>query len=481
VLAHARTSCLALALALAIPLAPRRARAQDSAAVRGTLTETVTLRGDSTQTAAIYLPSAYGGERRWPVLFLMDPRGRALVPLELFRDAAERYGYILISSYNTLSDGPPEPNVRALDAMLQEVQERFAVDDHRFYLAGFSGTARVSWEFAFQLAGNVAGVIGAGAGLSRPVLLLQVARMKPAPFAFYGTAGRTDFNYEEVRALDDRLDDVAIPHHVEYFDAGHQWMPRALATRGVEWMELQAMRTGLRPRDQALIDSLRSAWLGEAAALESTQPTEAWRAYVRVANDFAGLGDVADARARADALEKSRVVRQARERSRELAARDSAYGVKLVEFLREVRARPQPLAVTDVERALELDALLRDAAHRDDPLGATAAQRQLERAFVYLAFYEPRAYLDAGQQRRAIALLRAASRIKPDNAQVCLMLTRAYSDSDDPRRALESLECAVQHSRIGAAQLEQEPSLARLRGETGFQRVLDRLRAEGRP
>ena len=76
----------------------------------------------------------------------MDPRGRALVPLSLFKDAAERLGYILLSSYNTVSDGAAEPNVRALDAMLQEAQEHFAVDERRIYLAGFSGTARMSWQ-----------------------------------------------------------------------------------------------------------------------------------------------------------------------------------------------------------------------------------------------------------------------------------------------------------------------------------------------
>ncbi len=100
---------------------------------------------------------------------------------------------------------------------------------------------------------------------------------------------------------------------------------------------------------------------------------------------------------------------------------------------------------------------------------------------MYLAFYEPRAYLEAGQERRAIALLRVANRIKPDNVQVCVMLARAYLGDDDRRRALESLECAVKNSRIGAAQLEQDSTFTALREDEGFRGLLDRMRAEGRP
>ena len=82
----------------------------------------------------------------------MDPRGRALNPLGRFKDAAERLGYVLISSYNTLSDGVTEPNEAAVAAMIQDVQELVSVDTRRLYFAGFSGTARLSWVFGDRLA-----------------------------------------------------------------------------------------------------------------------------------------------------------------------------------------------------------------------------------------------------------------------------------------------------------------------------------------
>ena len=71
---------------------------------RGEVVRQVISRTDRQQRYAVYLPSRYTSARRWPLLLLMDPRGQALIPLELVRRSAERYGYIVLSSYNTRSD-----------------------------------------------------------------------------------------------------------------------------------------------------------------------------------------------------------------------------------------------------------------------------------------------------------------------------------------------------------------------------------------
>ena len=66
----------------------------------------------------------------------------------------------------------------------------------------------------------------------------------------FGSAGTEDFNYHEMRLVD-RL--MTSPHRVEFFQGGHTWPPVTLATSGVEWMEIQAMKAGLRSRDDKII------------------------------------------------------------------------------------------------------------------------------------------------------------------------------------------------------------------------------------
>src|SRR6266699_5733194 len=98
------------------------ARPAAAQALPGRLEERARSATDTSQTFALYLPPGYTTERRWPVLFVLDPRGRALLSLKLFQDAAARLGWVILSSYNTLSDGPPEPNVNAVNAMLAWAQ-----------------------------------------------------------------------------------------------------------------------------------------------------------------------------------------------------------------------------------------------------------------------------------------------------------------------------------------------------------------------
>ena len=42
---------------------------------------------DTAQHYAQLLPAGYRADRRWPVLFVLDPRGRALHALRLFAEA----------------------------------------------------------------------------------------------------------------------------------------------------------------------------------------------------------------------------------------------------------------------------------------------------------------------------------------------------------------------------------------------------------
>ena len=73
----------------------------DATLPTGRVVQRITSRADTTQRYALYLPSSFTRDRQWPVLFLLDPRGRALIPLQRFQPVAERLGYIVISSYNT--------------------------------------------------------------------------------------------------------------------------------------------------------------------------------------------------------------------------------------------------------------------------------------------------------------------------------------------------------------------------------------------
>ena len=230
---------------------------------RGEVVPKVVCASDAEQSYALYLPRSFSMDRTWPILYLHDPRRHGAQAVELFREAAEKYGWILAGSNNTESDGPMSPNIKAMVAMWDDTHRTLPIDPRRVYATGFSGGARASCLLA-QKTGKVAGVIGCGAGFAE-----GNPPEKNLPFVYFGAVGDKDFNYLEMRALDATLAKLKTTHRLAVFDGPHRWPPADVCLRAVEWMEREAMRAGLRPRDEALL----GAWLdGEAkaaAALEA--------------------------------------------------------------------------------------------------------------------------------------------------------------------------------------------------------------------
>ena len=116
---------------------------QSEAIPRGQIVERVEALSDSSQSYALYLPSNYTPNRKWPVLYAFDPAARGRVPVERFKEAAEKYGWIVLGSNNS-RNGPWNVVVNAWNAMLTDTHQRFAIDDERSYATGFSGGARAA-------------------------------------------------------------------------------------------------------------------------------------------------------------------------------------------------------------------------------------------------------------------------------------------------------------------------------------------------
>jgi pimeloyl-ACP methyl ester carboxylesterase len=214
------------------------------------------------------------------------------------------------------------------------VNQRFAVDGTRVYLTGHSGGARVAMEVALGK-NRIAGVIASSAGFpdSQP--------RASVPFVVFGTAGTEDFNYIEMRLLDRAL---KTPHRVVIFPGGHTLPPDNVAMQAIEWLELQAMKSGLRPKDEALVTRL---W-GErqAAVAQSGESAATVHLLAGLTDDFTGLRDVAAEATRASTLSQRSDIKRAL--SRERADEDA-----------ELRL---------LTNFSQLEAGLGDSARRDDSL-----------------------------------------------------------------------------------------------------------------
>jgi len=438
--------------------------ASSGGALAGHLARRMTAASDSSEHFALYVPSSLDPSRDVPVLFVMDPRGRALHALKLFTEPAEALGWIVLSSYETVSDSTLEPNERAVGAMLEEAQRLFPVDTARLYFAGFSGTARLAWLFALELQGHAAGILGFAAGFPNALPPETFAPLRGGSFSFFGGAGVRGFNYEEVRELEPELEALGIPARIVDYPGGHAWAPREVAARGMAWLELRAIRAGLAPEDSVLVDSLLEVERREAHALDDAgDGTAALRAYRDLVEDFSGVRDVEADRERASHLIRSPEVRRRKAREEALRKEGLEYRRRLARVLAEAAREEPALSPDDLARRLDVDDLLR-RTEGGDSLDAAAARRMLAAVEVQARYYVPKASLAAGRPDRALALLAVAARIAPEDPGVCLWRARALAAEGRDDEAFAAIRCALGDG-LPSRLLSSDPYLAALRSD----------------
>lgn len=408
---------LALLTAIAGPAA-----AQEPS-LPGRLVERDSVAGDSAQHVAAYFPSTYSAAHPAPVLFVLDPRGQAGPALRLFAGAAERHGWIVVSSYNSASDTESDPNVDATNAMLEWVQSHARIDTTRMYLAGFSGTARVAWPIAAELRGRIAGLFGTGGAVAFSARGPEMTFGGDSSFAFFGSAGSTDFNHAEMRGLATRLRVARIPSRFEWFQGGHAWPPRPLCEDAVDWLELRAMLGGRRPIDSAYVARQLARDLRHADSLERAgQWDAAEMRYREIALDVPERPEGRAALARADEIGKREALLSLRERIRLLAETDQIDARR--EFAALQWARKETLAPETLLERLGVESLRRRSASADS-LERDVVARRLSNISAWIGFYEPRYFLTAGQPARAAASLRAAATLGPLRGESCELARRA--------------------------------------------------------
>src|SRR5499426_3128176 len=370
---HRKIGSLAMAVIPSLAFFSLRVQAQDLPA--GKIIERVVCLKDSAQSYALYLPPNYTTDRRWPVIYAFDPAARGLRPVERFKDAAEKYGYIIVGSNNS-RNFPDRPLAEIITAMFDDTQTRFSIDQNRVYTAGMSGGARVAGMVAQSLAqspgGRAAGVILCGAGFSE-----AKSPEKPLPFPVFGIAGAEDFNWIELRQLHKALDSIGSANRFVTFDGDHTWAPPDFCLTAVEWMEIQAMKSGRRGRDEKLIAELFDKMAGQSRAEESAKRVyEAFLKYEAIVKDFNGLREAPEFAKRADELRSSREVK---DRLKQEKTAEQAQRQRSQEFFaaREQLKTAENPAVAMSELKSLISDLRKKAASRDESVERLVARRAL--------------------------------------------------------------------------------------------------------
>jgi dienelactone hydrolase len=405
----------------------------------------------------------------WPIIYLFDPGGRGHRPLELYKDIAEKYGFVLAGSNNSRNFAADES--KSVNAIWQDTHQRLALDGHLTYASGFSGGARVAGLMALSCQTcQIAGVIAHGAGYPT-----NWGEAKDTLLYFFAV-GDQDFNWSEVMMVRRQRESKGLPYRVRVFPGPHQWAPAPVMEDAVEWLLLRAMQSGNRTPDAAFIDRLLRRMQAEAGDAEKANDAIAQlNAYQSLVSDFAGLRDVAGSEKKLEALKKSSALKAALKNEQEQIADQSALESEISAKLHAYMSGTADDEITLGNDLLQSMRQLKDQADRSK----NATKRLISRR----AFDEVWvAGIESGQQElesrhfgRAEACFALMSKVRDDPWPV-LLLAETHAAAGNKKQAIRDLQETVRRGLTDASVIESNEKLQVLKADPGFQKLVQGLK-----
>jgi tetratricopeptide (TPR) repeat protein len=445
--------------------------AKDGELPKGVVLAKVVAVRDATQSYALYLPTVYTPAHKYPVLYCFDPGGRGALPVERFRSAAERYGYIIVGSNNS-RNGPGVPLNDIIRSLWEDTHSRLSIDERRVYLTGFSGGSRVALSVGYTLKGAVAGVIACSGGFPS-----QIKPEAPLPFALFGTAGEEDFNNPEMQRLLRSLDGSATPHRLEVFAGEHEWPPAEVCADAVEWMEIQAMRSGLREKDETFLESLfRKDSTAARSAEEAGDYLRAYLSYAQLSRDFHGLLDTSGVEGKAEGLKATKEVREAIGRELRMEQEQGRREQELTALIKSLwQSGDSASASADLRSAI---GVLRKEAKSERTSSSAILARRLISSLLVQTFEEGNAFLFKKEYAEAAAQFNISAELQPDNPRIFYHLARAYALGRDTKKALDALQTAADKGFDDSTALAAD-EFAAIRNEKRFREISDAVMKNG--
>ena len=227
------------------------APAYDNSLVKGKITDSIICQNHTGHNYALYLPTYYSSGKKFPCIFFFDAHARGALPLRLYKDLAEKHGFVLIGSNISKNGVPLQETNETVKVLMEDTRARINIDPVRIYTSGFSGGSRVAASIAV-MNGGVAGVIGCAAGFPAVQDAFQ------NKFDYFGIVGDNDFNLTDMEKLNESLQQNGFAHQLLTFNGKHDWAPSSEFQTALLWMQVNAMKEKLQPANDTLVTALKN-------------------------------------------------------------------------------------------------------------------------------------------------------------------------------------------------------------------------------
>ncbi len=470
---HAIRFCFLSLVLLLVAIDGKAQASSKNELPRGVVIDKVVCLDDNTQSYALYLPTNYSPEKKWAVLYAFDPSARGKFAVQIFRDAAEKFGFIVVGSNDSQNGLNGQKLSQIIDAFWKDTHARLSVDEKRTYTAGFSGGAKVANSFAFSCGGGVAGVISSGAAFPSNFPL-----DKKLPYVVFGTVGTGDFNYPEMIDFDKSLNENSTSHRLAVFDGRHQWLTKDLTFEALEWLKLQAMKAGRMNHDAKFAEEFYAEETTKAQTLlQKGEILEAARLFEAVIKDFKDIQDTKEIAAKLSEIRRQKEYAAALSQEKKIIDRQTEITQKIISMgvnLADLAARGETLHnLSD-----ELKSWREKAAAAEDSGERRLARRVLAKVFAQTFEAATLMYQPRKDYKAMIVNFELARLVYPQLANISLDLARAYALDKQKKNALDAIDEAIKNGFSDCGRFEEKQAWENLRGEKRFQEIIERLKCK---
>ena len=185
-------------------------------------------KSDTLNTYHYIRPVRYNGSL--PLLIILDSGGDGLMAVKKIQPAVSQIPCLVVGSDRIRNNF--QGYIQAIDLLIREFSQKYSVS--QVYIAGFSGGARMAFDYARVHA--IQGVLMCGAGPS-------VNSYEGMPCPVYMIAGTTDFNFSET--FYNPLKRSGQPQLMSgYFRGIHEWPPAEMLYDGLLFLTGKAISGG---------------------------------------------------------------------------------------------------------------------------------------------------------------------------------------------------------------------------------------------
>ncbi|GMN07329.1 hypothetical protein MTsPCn5_27180 [Croceitalea sp. MTPC5] len=254
---------------------------------KGQLIDSIISNDSLKESFALYLPKKFDLKRKWPLIVVFEMGGRAKQALSVFKDAAEKKGFILAAPNSIHDSISLAKNMAISQRAIEKLITLLPIHKGRTYTAGFENGGRFA-NLVPVFIKEIEGTVSVGAAVANLELLAPKNQ-----FYFIGIVGVNDFNYTTLLEDKKALNKLKFKNTILVYEGVGKYPASGYLEEALDLFNLSAMTKGNLAKDSVLIQKLFQEKLSDIRLLQQekklllahhamTETLSAFRTYVDV-------------------------------------------------------------------------------------------------------------------------------------------------------------------------------------------------------